>query len=86
MWAQLKAWCCHSLTIAVARAQMLLGLLGASIFGLAQDPNITGAVQSILKPQYVPYYVIALGFVVELARRRTVDKPTNENNQIVEKG
>jgi hypothetical protein len=28
-------------------------------------------VQQLLKPQYIPYYVIAIGLITELARRRT---------------
>lgn len=80
---KIKAWFKHSLTILLARAQMLAGLIGAVLFGLVQDPNISGALQSLLKPEYIPYYVIAIGLITELARRRTVGKATDENNQVV---
>lgn len=80
---KIKAWFKHSLTILWARAQMLAGVAGAAIFGLIQDPNISGALQSLLKPEYIPYYIIAIGLITELARRRTVSKATDENNRIV---
>jgi len=79
----IKAWFKHSLTILWARVQVLAGFVGAVIFGLTQDPNISGALQSLLKPEYIPYYVIAIGVVTELARRRTVSRATDENNQVI---
>ena len=84
MWATVHAWFKHSLTIVWARVQVLAGVSGALLFGLIQDPNIGGALQSLLKPEYIPYYVIAIGLVTELARRRTVGKATDENNHVVE--
>jgi hypothetical protein len=78
----LKSWFKNSVTILWARVQVVAGLAGAAVFGLAQDPNIGGAVQQILKPEYVPYYIIAIGLITELARRRTVDKTTDENNKV----
>jgi len=83
MWVVINAWFKHSLTILWARVQVLAGLAGAVLFGLIQDPAIGGALQSLLKPEYIPYYVIAIGLVTELARRRTVGKATDENNQVV---
>jgi hypothetical protein len=38
---------------------------------LASDPNVTGAIQAALQPRFIPYYVIAIGLVTEIARRRT---------------
>jgi hypothetical protein len=28
----------------------------------------------VLQPKFIPYYVIAIGLVTEIARRRTVEK------------
>jgi len=52
----------------------LLGLLLAAGQSLLGDPNINSAVQSILQPKFIPYYVIAIGIVTELARRRTAGR------------
>lgn len=71
MWEKLKGWFKHSLTILAARVLSFLGVLFAIGAHLAADPTISGAVQSVLKPEYVPYYIIAAGIIVELARRRT---------------
>jgi hypothetical protein len=84
MWATVYAWFKHSLTIFWARVQVLAGVTGALLFGLIQDPNISGALQSLLKPDYIPYYIIAIGLFTELARRRTVGKATDQNNHVVE--
>lgn len=74
MWDKIKAWFKHSLTILWARAVALAGLLLAAGDALLADPNVTGAIQSVLQPKYIPYFVIAIGIVTELARRRTAEK------------
>ena len=74
MWDKIKAWFKHSLTILWARVIALAGLLLAAGEALLADPNVTGAIQSVLQPKFIPYYVIAIGLVTELARRRTVAK------------
>lgn len=71
MWETIKGSFKHSVTILWARAVAALGLLLAAGQSLLADPNVSGAIQSVLQPQYIPYYVIAIGFVTELARRRT---------------
>ncbi|MGB8042401.1 MAG: hypothetical protein WCF66_05530 [Pseudolabrys sp.] len=51
--------------------QILAGLAAAALTALASDPNVTGAIQTALQPKYIPYYVIAIGLITEIARRRT---------------
>jgi hypothetical protein len=74
MWDKVKAWFKHSLTILWARIVALVGLLLAAGEQLLQDPNINSAVQSALQPKLIPYYVVAIGLITELARRRTAGK------------
>ena len=38
------------------------------------DPNVTGAIQVALEPRFIPYYVIAIGLITEIARRRTISR------------
>lgn len=71
MWHELKAWFRHSVTIVWARAVALMGLLLAAADSVLADPTVNGAVQMLLQPKYIPYYVIAIGLITELARRRT---------------
>lgn len=73
MWATIKKWFKDSETIFWARLQVVLGAVTAAVMALGNDPNISAAVQSILKPQYVPYYVIAFGLLTELLRRRRAE-------------
>jgi hypothetical protein len=74
MWDNIKSWFKHSLTILWARAVAVLGLLLAAGESLLQDPNVASAIQSALQPKFVPYYVIAIGLITEIARRRTAGK------------
>lgn len=74
MWDEMKAWFMHSLTILWARVIAFVGALLVAGEALLQDPNVTAAIQAALQPKFVPYYVIAIGLVTELARRRTAGK------------
>lgn len=74
MWDKIKAWFKHSLTILWARVVALAGLLLVAGQSLLVDPNVTGAIQSALQPKFIPYYVIAIGLITEIARRRTAEK------------
>jgi hypothetical protein len=47
------------------------GLLLASGQSIVADPNVNGAIQQALQPKFIPYYVIAIGLITEIARRRT---------------
>jgi hypothetical protein len=71
MWDTVKAWFKHSVTILWARMVAFAGVLLATGQSLLQDPNVSGAIQTVLQPQFIPYYVIAIGLITELARRRT---------------
>ena len=70
-WEKIKAWFRHSLTILWARLQVAAGVVAAFVMALATDPNVTSAVQEALQPKFIPYYVIAIGLITEIARRRT---------------
>lgn len=70
MLQKIKSFFLHSETILLARLQVLLGVLGVIVFNVLQDPNVSLAIQSVVKPQYVPYAVIAIGVLTEVLRRR----------------
>ena len=76
MWDRLKAAFKHSVTILWARLVAFTDLLLASGQALIADPNINDAIHAVLKPGYIPYYVIAIGLITELCRRRAVSKET----------
>jgi hypothetical protein len=82
MWDKLKAAFLHSVTILWARVVALAGLALAFVPTLIGDPNVSLLAQSFLKPQYLPLYLVAIGIITELCRRRTVTSATDENNQI----
>ena len=71
MWEKLKLAFRHSLTIFWARLLALGGLLLAFGQSLLGDPSVDDAVRSLLKPDYIPYYMIAIALITELCRRRT---------------
>ncbi len=74
MWEKIKAWFKHSLTILWARAVALGGIALALGQSLLDDPNVTGAIQTALQPRFIPYWVIGIGLITELCRRRTAAK------------
>jgi len=74
MWFKIKSWFGNSVTILWARVQVLAGLLAAFLMALASDANVTGSVQVALEPKFIPYYVIAIGLITEIARRRTISR------------
>ena len=74
MWIKAKSSFKNSITILWARIQMLAGVVAASLLALAQDPNVTGAIQTVLQPKFIPYYVIAIGLITEIARRRSIGR------------
>ena len=76
MWDTLKAAFKHSVTILWARAVALGGVLLGAVQPLSADPAVNDAVHTLLRPQLIPYYVIAIGLITELARRRTAGKDT----------
>lgn len=84
MLEKLKAAFLHSATILWARVVALTGIALAFVPTLITDPNVSMIAQSVLQPKYIPFYLIAIGIVAELCRRRTVTKATDENNQIQE--
>ena len=71
MWIKIKSWFKNSVTILWARVQVFAGIATAALMALASDPNVTSAIQTALQPKYIPYYVIAIGLLTEIARRRT---------------
>lgn len=71
MWDNMKAWFKHSVTILWARAMTFGGAVLAALLSLSSDPSVSSAVQSVLQPKYIAYYVIVIGIITELARRRT---------------
>jgi len=81
MWIGIKAWFKNSLTILWARFLALAGILSATAVALSADPAASGAIQGVLGP-YGPYYLIAIGLITELCRRRTVGEATDANNQV----
>lgn len=83
MWDKIKAWFKHSLTILWARIVALGGVIVAALVNVAGDPNVNAAIQAAFQPKYLPWWLLGIGLVTELARRRTVSKPTTADNKVV---
>lgn len=74
MLDKLKSSFKHSVTILWARVVIAAGVAMSAAVNLTADPNTSTAIQSLFPPKYVPYYLIAIGIITELARRRTAGK------------
>src|SRR5262249_52862972 len=74
-WQRLAAAFKGSATILWARVVAFAGA-GAGVLGGTADwlgaPGVKDAIQEFLKPEYVPFYILLIALVTELARRRTI--------------
>jgi hypothetical protein len=76
----LKAFFRGSVTILWARIVALVGAVLASLSAAAdQLPDVAASLQAagverILDPKLTPYYLVGIGIITELARRRTAGK------------
>lgn len=70
-------FCAGSVTILWARFLTLVGML-LSVLGLVADlagaPGIQENITALLEPKYIPYYLIAISLISEMARRRTLNR------------
>jgi hypothetical protein len=73
-WEKIRAAFKHSVTILWARVVAISGLLIGGVQALSINPTIDSAVHQILQPKFIPYYIIGIGLITEMARRRTAGK------------
>ena len=72
-----KVFCRRSMTILWARVVLMVGFLLevlAFFSDLVGIPGVSESVQGLLDPKYVPFYLIGIGIITELARRRTLSR------------
>lgn len=74
MWDKIKAWFKNSLTVLWARTVAFGGALIGLVEAVSADPAVNDAMHTALQPKFIPYYVIAIGLITELAHRRSVKK------------
>lgn len=75
--AAVKDWFLRSATILWARLVALAGLVLAGLDWLASFaglPGVSENIRAVLAPQVVPWYLIAIAVITELARRRTLPR------------
>jgi hypothetical protein len=70
MWDKIKKWFKDSETIFLARLQVLIGGLLAALASLTELLNAVPQIQQYLTPKLIGFYVIGLGLLTELLRRR----------------
>jgi hypothetical protein len=73
MIEKIKAWFKHSVTILWARVLAAAGVVVALVTTMSADPNTNAAIQGVLGP-YGSFWLIGVGLITELARRRTLAK------------
>lgn len=73
MWDKIKTWFKDSETIFWARLQVFVGAVGALYLAVIADPNVAASIKAVIKPDYMPYYIIGSGLLAEYLRRRRAD-------------
>jgi len=79
-----KFWFRYSVTILWARFIALAGLTISILEGLSgflDSPSISDGIRTILNPKYIPYYLIAIAIITEIARRRSMPKNVKEDDE-----
>jgi hypothetical protein len=75
VWQRLLATSRHSATILWQRFTIALAGFADALVWLADllnSPGVAEPIKSVLQPQYVAVFVVAVAIVGELARRRTL--------------
>jgi hypothetical protein len=70
-------WFSNSVTILWARTKMLVGaVLGTVVYyaDYLSIPAVKEQVMPYLTAKYVPFYLVGIGIITEVARRRTLQK------------
>lgn len=72
-WEETKAWFKHSVTIAWARAQYIIGILSAGLIAAFSGYDFTQLTSMTWKDAFKMLLAVAVaGILTELARRRTL--------------
>lgn len=75
-WDTTKAWFKHSVTIAWARF-LVVGGTALELAAQAADLLQAAGVGTYVPPRWVGAYTITIGIITELARRRSLGRPTS---------
>ena len=77
MWDKIGAWLKReweavkkSGTMLWAWVQAAVGILGVALLDLFNDPSINDAIKSVLKPEYIPWFVIGAAILLRFVRRK----------------
>lgn len=80
MWTKLKAWLASEWAAVKKSGTMLLawltsaaGLIIGTLADLYNDPSVNEAVRSLLKPEYIPWYVLVFGLLVRFVRKSNAE-------------
>lgn len=68
-WAAVK----KSGTMIFAWLMSASGALVAGLVDLYNDPSINDSIKAILKPEYVPFYIIGIGVLLRFVRMKNSD-------------
>lgn len=77
MWQKFKDWLAREWAAVKKSGTMLLawltsaiGLIVGTLADLYNDPSVNDAVRALLKPEYVPWYVLGFGLLLRIVRKR----------------
>jgi hypothetical protein len=80
MWERFKAWLAREWAAVKKSGTMLLayltsaaGLVIGSLADLYNDPSVNESIKSILKPEYIPWYVLGFGLLMRFVRKKNSD-------------
>jgi hypothetical protein len=80
MWLRFKAWLAREWAAVKKSGTMMFawlanaaGVIGLALIDLYSDPTINEAIKELLKPEYIPFYILAGGIGLRIVRKANAE-------------
>lgn len=72
MWNKVWAWCKHSATIVWSRIVAATSIVLALVNEFVGNDAVHQALQGVMQPKFLPWYLLGVAVITEIVRRRTL--------------
>ena len=72
MWNKVWAWCKQSATIVWSRIVAVTSIVLGLINEFVGNDSVHQALQNVMQPKFLPWYLLGVAVITEIVRRRTL--------------
>jgi hypothetical protein len=72
MWTKVWTWCKHSATIVWSRTVAGISIVVGLVNEFVTNDSVHQALQNVMQPKFLPWYLLGVAVITEVARRRTL--------------